>query len=58
MMQIILALIAGVFVGLLFAVVKLPIPAPPALSGIVGILGIFLGHQIYLWVLPMVKQIQ
>lgn len=37
----------GAFVGFLFAFLKLPIPAPPAIQGIMGIVGIFLGYQLY-----------
>jgi len=39
----------GAMVGFLFAVLKLPIPAPPALQGIMGIIGIFMGYQLYKW---------
>ena len=42
--EIALALLAGLVVGLLFGKLKLPIPAPPTLSGILGIIGIFLGY--------------
>lgn len=37
----------GAIVGFIFAFLKLPIPAPPAIQGIMGIIGIFLGYQIY-----------
>jgi len=47
--EIVLALLTGFIVGLLFAVVRLPIPAPPALAGVVGIVGIFLGYKVYQW---------
>lgn len=46
MILIIKALITGLVVGLLFAVLKLPIPAPPTLAGIMGIIGVFLGFII------------
>ncbi|MCK6259259.1 XapX domain-containing protein [Fictibacillus sp. WQ 8-8] len=49
MKLVILALITGAAVGIVFAMLKLPIPAPPALSGIAGIVGIYLGYKIYLW---------
>ncbi|SFE62139.1 XapX domain-containing protein [Alteribacillus iranensis] len=52
MQETLLSLVTGVIVGLLFAVVRLPIPAPPALPGIMGIIGIFLGYKIYEWILP------
>ncbi|ARK30145.1 XapX domain-containing protein [Halalkalibacter krulwichiae] len=55
MLQLFLALLSGALVGFVFGLIKLPIPAPPALSGIIGILGIYLGYQLYLWVIPMIR---
>ncbi|MDN4071540.1 MULTISPECIES: XapX domain-containing protein [Fictibacillus] len=49
MKLVVLALITGAAVGLVFALFKLPIPAPPALSGIAGIVGIYLGYKMYTW---------
>lgn len=40
---IVLSLITGFIVGAIFKLLKLPIPAPNALAGIMGIFGIFLG---------------
>lgn len=37
---------AGLFCGVLFAALKLPIPAPPVIAGIMGIIGIFIGYII------------
>ena len=42
--ELVKALIVGLVVGIVFAVMKLPTPAPPAFAGIVGILGMFLGY--------------
>ena len=42
----ILAFITGIIVGVVFALLKLPIPAPPTLAGILGIIGIFVGYII------------
>ena len=42
------ALGTGAIVGFLFAALKLPIPAPTALAGIMGILGIYLGYLLFL----------
>ncbi|MED4601066.1 XapX domain-containing protein [Paenibacillus validus] len=39
----ILALLAGLIVGCIFKLLKLPLPAPPVLPGILGIVGIYLG---------------
>lgn len=41
-----LALITGLLTGALFRFLNIPIPAPPELSGIMGIVGIYLGYRI------------
>lgn len=51
MTEILLALFAGLLVGIVFSAVKLPLPAPPVLSGIIGIVGIYLGGHLYQWVI-------
>lgn len=38
------ALLTGLFTGVLFGVLRAPIPAPPNLAGVLGILGIYLGY--------------
>lgn len=43
MKEIGLALLSGLIVGMVFKFVKLPIPAPPLLSGVMAILGVWLG---------------
>ncbi|AOM81543.1 XapX domain-containing protein [Salisediminibacterium beveridgei] len=48
--EVILALIAGAIVGFLFGVIKLPIPAPPALPGVMGIFGVYLGFKLFQYV--------
>jgi XapX domain-containing protein len=50
MHEIFLALLAGIFVGVVFTLLKLPLPAPPVLSGIVGILGILVGSKIVIFI--------
>jgi len=45
-MAYLLALGTGLIVGIIFALVKLPIPAPPEIKGILGIVGIFLGYTL------------
>ncbi|MFD2922904.1 XapX domain-containing protein [Halobacillus naozhouensis] len=57
MKEIILALLTGFIVGIVFAAVKLPIPAPPAAAGVFGIIGIYLGFKVFSWVGPMVSTI-
>lgn len=46
MKEIFLALLTGVICGLVFRAIKLPIPAPPTLPGIMGIVGIFMGYKV------------
>ena len=41
--QIGLALIVGLVIGVIFSLLKLPIPAPDNIEGIIGIVGIFIG---------------
>lgn len=46
MRESILSLITGSFCGVAFALVKLPVPAPPAISGVLGIVGLWIGYKI------------
>lgn len=39
------ALLTGVIAGSVFGLVGVPIPAPPELSGLLGIVGIFVGYR-------------
>ncbi|OOE86072.1 XapX domain-containing protein [Salinivibrio sharmensis] len=50
MQEVLLALVAGFLVGVLFSAIKLPIPAPPVLSGVMGIVGVYLGGVGYQWI--------
>ena len=47
--KIALALLTGLFAGALFRFLEDPIPAPPNLPGVVGILGIYLGYKLVEW---------
>lgn len=40
------ALATGVLTGGLFRMLSIPIPAPPELPGLLGIVGIFLGYKL------------
>lgn len=40
------ALVAGLILGGAFALLKLPIPAPGNLAGVVGVLGVTLGYML------------
>jgi XapX domain-containing protein len=49
--EVFIATITGIIVGLVFSLLKLPMPAPPVLSGIAGIFGIYLGGIGYNWII-------
>lgn len=40
------ALLTGVVTGALFRFLNVPIPAPPELPGIIGIVGIYVGYKL------------
>lgn len=42
----ILALLVGIITGAIFSLTKLPLPAPPTIAGVAGIVGIFAGAKI------------
>lgn len=52
-MQNLYATMAGLFVGLLFSWLKLPLPAPATLTGILGGAGVFLGSVLYNYLLEL-----
>ena len=49
MLEIIKATLAGMACGVVFSLLKLPIPAPPVLAGVMGIVGVFLGYVMVNW---------
>ena len=36
--------VTGMGVGVVFALFKLPVPAPPVFAGVMGIVGLWMGH--------------
>lgn len=42
----VLALLTGLVTGALFRFLNIPIPAPPELPGLMGIVGIYLGYKV------------
>ncbi|WP_257296786.1 XapX domain-containing protein [Endozoicomonas sp. YOMI1] len=44
MKEALIATATGFVVGMLFSFFRLPIPAPPVLPGVTGIVGVYLGH--------------
>lgn len=52
---VLLSIITGFIVGFVFGLFKLPIPAPPALAGVTGIVGIYLGFKVFEQVSPWLQ---
>ncbi|MEI4801299.1 XapX domain-containing protein [Bacillus sp. NPDC077411] len=46
MHEILMSTLAGLIVGVLFTLLKLPIPAPPVFSAIMGIVGVWGGMKL------------
>jgi XapX domain-containing protein len=44
------ALALGILIGLTFGLVRLPVPAPPTLAGVLGVVGISAGWNLALWI--------
>lgn len=44
-----LALLTGIVTGAAFSFLRVPIPAPPNIAGIMGIVGIYLGYKLIEW---------
>ncbi|SDO12665.1 XapX domain-containing protein [Paenibacillus sp. yr247] len=49
MLSFLLALGAGLAIGIVFQVIRLPSPAPPLL-GLIGLIGMFLGQRLIPWI--------
>lgn len=43
------AFLAGVVAGVLFGVLRMPVPAPPTVAGLLGIVGITVGWRLVVW---------
>jgi XapX domain-containing protein len=41
-----LAMTAGAFTGVVFGLLDVPMPAPPELPGLLGIVGVYLGYKL------------
>ena len=44
--EIMLSVLTGFGAGVIFSLLKLPVPAPPALAGVAGIVGLWAGYSI------------
>lgn len=46
MKTILLSILAGMIIGSVFKRLKLPLPAPPNIAGVIGVLGVLLGSML------------
>lgn len=46
MKEIVLSLLAGMFVGIVFKFLRLPLPAPPVFSAVLGVFGVYFGGKL------------
>jgi XapX domain-containing protein len=46
MKEIILSILTGAGAGVVFALFKLPVPAPPVFAGVAGIIGLWGGYAL------------
>ncbi|MDQ1147282.1 MAG: DUF1427 family protein [Bacillus sp. (in: firmicutes)] len=56
MKEVFMALIAGLIVGMLFKFLKLPLPAPPVFSAVVGVFGVYFGGIVLDWITKLIQQ--
>lgn len=55
MKEIMLALLAGLIVGVIFKFLKLPLPAPPVFSAVVGVFGVYFGGIVVEWFTKLIQ---
>ncbi|MEH7356064.1 DUF1427 family protein [Neobacillus drentensis] len=53
MKEVLMALFAGLLVGMLFKFLKLPLPAPPVFSAVVGVFGVYFGGVLLEWIMKL-----
>jgi XapX domain-containing protein len=46
MMQLLLCLVVGIAIGIVFSLLRLPVPVPHGWGGLVGLIGMFVGGMI------------
>lgn len=47
MKELLLSVLAGILIGVVFKFLRLPLPAPPVLAGVLGIFGVFIGGVVF-----------
>jgi XapX domain-containing protein len=46
MQEILLSILTGAGAGIIFALFRLPVPAPPVFAGVAGIIGLWAGYSL------------
>jgi XapX domain-containing protein len=50
MKELVLSVLAGIIMGVIFKFMRLPLPAPPVLAGVLGIFGVYFGGVLFDWI--------
>jgi XapX domain-containing protein len=53
--EVLLSFAAGMIIAIIFKLLKLPLPAPPVLAGVMGIVGVYFGGIAYEWLTAWLK---
>ncbi|KUP08818.1 XapX domain protein [Bacillus coahuilensis m2-6] len=56
MKELILSVIAGMIIGMSFKFLKLPLPAPPVMAGVLGVFGVYFGGVVFDWLAKLIQQ--
>ncbi|CAN7487201.1 DUF1427 family protein [Paenibacillus sp. LjRoot153] len=51
MKEVFLAFLAGAIVGVIFKLFRLPLPAPPVFSAVMGVMGVYAGGKLVEWII-------
>jgi XapX domain-containing protein len=49
--KLLLSILAGIVIGVVFKFLRLPLPAPPVLAGVLGIFGVYIGGVVFDYIL-------
>lgn len=56
MKNLLISLAVGLVIGIIFRLLKLPVPVPHGLGGLVGLIGMFIGSELLPLVLQRISQ--
>lgn len=55
MKEVLLSFVAGMIIAMIFKWLKLPLPAPPVLAGVMGVAGVYFGGVVFEWLAVWMK---